>query len=159
MKKIIKLTESDLTRIVKRIIKENNTKMDLIGTIKDEGFNSTAEMVGGAENLMKLLGVKSPMDFLHLFDNLEVVRSEKSQYWTLFRHKPNDNVMFYDRRDDDIYISDDEIWLILTYYFDLSYTESHSLIMEWLNEVYNFEKVTPMSKSRLMRMGWMRSTI
>ena len=159
MKKIIKLTESDLTRIVKRVIKENNTKMELINTIKDEGFNSTAEMVGGAEILMKLLNIKTPMDFLHLFDNLEVVRSEKSQYWTLFRHKPNDNVMLYDRRDDDIYISDDEIWLILEYYFDLSYTESHSLIMEWLNEVYNFEKVTPMSKSRLMRMGWMRSTI
>ena len=159
MKKIIKLTESDLTRIVKRVIKENNTKMELINTIKDEGFNSTAEMVGGAEILMKLLNIKTPMDFLHLFDNLEVVRSEKSQYWTLFRHKPNDNVMLYDRRDDDIYISDDEIWLILTYYFNLSYTESHSLIMEWLNEVYNFEKVTPMSKFRVMRMGWIRSTI
>lgn len=159
MKKIIKLTESDLTRIVNRVIKENNTKMELIDTIKDEGFNSTAEMVGGSEILMKLLGVKSPMDFLHLFDNLEVVRSEKSQYWTLFRHKPNDNVMLYDRRDDDIYISDDEIWLILTYYFNLSYTESHSLIMEWLNEVYNFEKVTPMSKLRVMRMGWIRHTI
>ena len=159
MKKIIKLTESDLTRIVKRVIKENNTKTDLIDTIKDEGFKSASEMVGGDENLMKLLGVKSPMDFLHLFDNLEVVRSEKSQYWTLFRHKPNDNVMLYDRRDDDIYISDDEIWLILTYYFNLSYTESHSLIMEWLNEVYNFEKVTPMSKLRVMRMGWIRHTI
>ena len=159
MKKIIKLTESDLTRIVKRVIKENNTKMELINTIKDEGFNSTAEMVGGAEILMKLLNIKTPMDFLHLFDNLEVVRSEKSQYWTLFRHKPNDNVMLYDRRDDDIYISDDEIWLILTYYFNLSHTESHSLIMEWLNEVYNFEKVTPMSKFRVMRMGWIRSTI
>ena len=159
MKKIIKLTESDLTRIVKRVIKENNTKMELINTIKDEGFNSTAEMVGGAEILMKLLNIKTPMDFLHLFDNLEVVRSEKSQYWTLFRHKPNDNVVLYDRRDDDIYISNDEIWLILEYYFDLSYTESHSLIMEWLNEVYNFEKVTPMSKFRVMRMGWIRSTI
>ena len=67
--------------------------------------------------------------------------------------------MLYDRRDDDIYISDDEIWLILTYYFNLSYTESHSLIMEWLNEVYNFEKVTPMSKLRVMRMGWIRHTI
>ena len=159
MKKIIKLTESDLTRIVKRVIKENDVRTSLIDTIKDEGFKSASEMVGGAENLMKLLDIKSPMGFLHLFDNLEVVRSEKSQYWTLFRHKPNDNVMLYDRRDDDIYISDDEIWLILTYYFNLSYTESHSLIMEWLNEVYNFEKVTPMSKSRVMRMGWMRHTI
>jgi hypothetical protein len=159
MKKIIKLTESDLTRIVKRVIKENDVKTSLIDTIKNEGFKSASEMVGGAENLMKLLDIKSPMGFLHLFDNLEVVRSEKSQYWTLFRHKPNDNVMLYDRRDDDIYMSDDEIWLILTYYFNLSYTESHSLIMEWLNEVYNFEKVTPMSKSRVMRMGWMRHTI
>ena len=55
MKKIIKLTESDLTRIVKRVINENNTKTSLIGTIKDEGFKSTSEMVGGAENLMYVM--------------------------------------------------------------------------------------------------------
>ena len=34
MKKIVKLTESDLTRIVKRVIKENSAKDDLIQTIK-----------------------------------------------------------------------------------------------------------------------------
>jgi hypothetical protein len=34
MKKIIKLTESDLTNIVKRVIKENSAKDDLIQMIK-----------------------------------------------------------------------------------------------------------------------------
>ena len=36
MKKIIKLTESDLTRIVKRVIKENKVDMGILDDIDDE---------------------------------------------------------------------------------------------------------------------------
>lgn len=46
MKKIIRLTESDLTNIVKRVIKENSMRDDLIQMIKDDGWKSTAELVG-----------------------------------------------------------------------------------------------------------------
>ena len=146
MKKIIKLTESDLTRIVKRVIKENNTKMELINTIKDEGFNSTAEMVGGAEILMKLLNIKSPMDFLHLFDNLEVVQSEENKNWSLFRYTPKYNVMIYNKENSGLYVSYDDIWSFLGGNFGLKYSEIQELIKEWLGEVYNLRGVTPLLK-------------
>jgi len=55
MEKIIRLTESDLTRIVKRVIKENSVKDDLIQMIKDEGIDSAVELVGRVENLTKTL--------------------------------------------------------------------------------------------------------
>ena len=146
MKKIIKLTESDLTRIVKRIIKENDMRTSLINTIKDEGFISTAEMVGGAENLMKLLGIKTPMDFLHLFDNLNVVQSEKDQNYILFRYKPNHNVMVYDRKNEYVYVSYDDIWIILDGYFEIRYFKIPELIKEWLGEVYNLRGVRPVNR-------------
>ena len=143
MKKIIKLTESDLTRIVKRVIKENNIKMDLIDTIKDEGFISTAEMVGGAEILLKLLGIKSPMDFLHLFDDLDVVKSDENPNLTLFRYKPKHSIIVYNKENRDLYVSYDDIWIILRNNFGLKYSEIQELMKEWLGEVYNLRGVTP----------------
>lgn len=43
MKKIVRLTESDLTRIVKRVIKENKTKKEPI----NEGLNDYLTLIGG----------------------------------------------------------------------------------------------------------------
>jgi hypothetical protein len=151
MKKIIKLTESDLTRIVKRVIKENDAKMDLIDIIKDEGFSSASEMVGGSEILMKLLGVKTPMDFLHIVDDLDVVQSEKNQDRTLFRYKPYHNLMIYDKKTGVVYVSYDDIWSFLGGNFGLNYSEIQELIKEWLDEVYNLRGVTPLYKMYRLR--------
>jgi hypothetical protein len=151
MKKIIKLTESDLTRIVKRVIKENDIKMDLINTIKDEGFSSASEMVGGDKNLIKVLGVKTPMDFLNLFNDLDVVQNEKKQDLTLFRYKPYHNLMIYDKKTGVVYVSYDDIWSFLGGNFGLNYSEIQELIKEWLDEVYNLRGVTPLYKMYRLR--------
>jgi hypothetical protein len=143
MKKIIKLTESDLTRIVKRVIKENNTKMELINTIKDEGFSSASEMVGGPKNLLKLLSIKTPMEFLHLFDDLNVVQSEENSNWDLYGYEPTYNIMLYDRKSKYVYVTSDNIWSVLDNNFGLNYSEIQELIKVWLGEVYNLRGVTP----------------
>ena len=70
--KVIRLTESDLTNIVKRVIKENSIRYELIQMIKNGDWRSTAEMVGGDKNLKKLLGFNDPMEFLNLFNDLNV---------------------------------------------------------------------------------------
>ena len=58
MKKIIRLTESDLTNIVKRVIKENAAKDSLIDMLKNDGLRYTTELVGDFENLKKIIGNK-----------------------------------------------------------------------------------------------------
>ena len=58
MKKIVRLTESDLTNIVKTVIKENAAKDSLIDIIKEDGWEETSELVGGYENLKKLVDEK-----------------------------------------------------------------------------------------------------
>ena len=45
--KIIRLTESDLTNIVKKVIKENSLRQDLIQQIKEDGWKSVSGFVGG----------------------------------------------------------------------------------------------------------------
>ena len=56
MPKIIKLTESDLTRIVKRVIVENRSKVDaLVDMIKSDGLRNVEKYFGNVENVKSIL--------------------------------------------------------------------------------------------------------
>jgi len=140
--KIIRLTESDLTNIVKKVIKENDAKDSLIDMIKEDGWEETSELVGGSENLKKLVGIKTPMDFLHLFDNLNVVQSEETPDWTLFKSEKRTKLMVYNRLRNIVYINYYKFWRVLEYGFYLNDSEINELIQEWLNEVYDLRDVT-----------------
>jgi hypothetical protein len=142
MKKIVRLTESDLTNIVKTVIKENAAKDSLIDMIKEDGWEETSELVGGSENLEKLVGIKTPMDFLHLFDNLNVVQSEETPDWTLFKSEKRTKLMVYNRLRNIVYINYYKFWRVLEYGFYLNDSEINELIQEWLDEVYNLRDVT-----------------
>ncbi len=147
MKKIIRLTESDLTNIVNRVIKENSSKDYLIQMVKDNGWDNTAEFVGGIENLKKIVGIESPMDFLHLFDDLDVVQSEEKPNVFLYRYEKGNNMMVYDKKIDKVYINHYVIWEFLEEGFGLDYDEIQEVMKEWLFEVYNLRGVTPRSVS------------
>ena len=140
--KIIRLTESDLTNIVKKVIKENDAKDSLIDMIKEDGWEETSELVGGSENLKKLVGIKTPMDFLHLFDDLNVVQSEETPDWTLFKYEKRTKLMVYNRLRNIVYINYYKFWRVLEYGFYLNDSEINELIQEWLNEVYDLRDVT-----------------
>jgi hypothetical protein len=141
--KVIKLTESDLTNIVKRVIKENSAKDTLIDMIKEEGWNSAAELVGGIENLKKLTGIESPMDYLNLFNDMDVVQSKEEPDWALFRYEKGNNMMIYDKISKDFFVSYNVIWSFLEKGFGLNYSETQEVTKEWLDEVYNLKGVTP----------------
>ena len=141
--KIIRLTESDFTRIVKKVIKENSLRQDLIQQIKEDGWKSASELVGGYENLKKLVGFKTPMDFLHLFDDLNVVQSEENPDWTLFKYEKRNKLMVYNRKSDIVYINYNKIWRGLEIvFFELNDFEIQELTQEWLYEVYDLRGVT-----------------
>ena len=141
--KIIRLTESDFTRIVKKVIKENSLRQDLIQQIKEDGWKSASELVGGYENLKKLVGFKTPMDFLHLFDDLNVVQSEENPDWTLFKYEKRNKLMVYNRKRDIVYINYNKIWRGLEIvFFELNDFEIQELTQEWLDEVYDLRGVT-----------------
>jgi len=141
MKKIIKLTESDLTNIVKRVIKENSAKDTLIDMIKEEGWNSAAELVGGIENLKKLTGIESPMDYLNLFNDMDDVQSEEKPNWTLYRYEKGNNMMIHNRESGVVFMNYTNIWSFLKEGFDLNNYEIKLPTEEWLSEVYNLRDV------------------
>jgi hypothetical protein len=135
-----------MKHIIKKILKEENLKQTLKQQVKEFGFKDTAELVGGVENLVKLGFNNDPMEFLHLFDDLDVVQSEEKPNSTLFRYKKHENLMVYDRKNDEVYINHYRIWSVLDYGFGLNYTEVQSLTETWLGEVYNLRGVTTSKK-------------
>ena len=141
--KIIRLTESGLTNIVKKVIKENSLRQDLIQQIKEDGWKSASELVGGYENLKKLVGFKTPMDFLHLFDDLNVINSEEKPNLTLFRYEIGNKLMVYNSVNNVVYINYNKIWRGLEIvFFELNDFEIQELTQEWLYEVYDLRGVT-----------------
>ena len=140
--KVIRLTESDLTNIVKRVIKENSVKYELIQMIKDGDWRSTAELVGGYKNLSKLAFDNNPMKFLNLFNDMDVVKSEKVPNWTLYRYEKGNNIMIYNRKNGNTYVNYHKIWEFLEKGFGLDFDEIQGLTNEWLFEVYNLSGVT-----------------
>ena len=148
-----------MKQLIRKILKEETLKQNLIDEIKEYGFKDTVEMVGGIDNLFKILNIKTPMDFLHLFDDLDVVQSEEEPNWTLFRYRPKHNLIVYERKNDYAHIDYDEIWSVLENHFGLNYTEAQQLTKEWLGEVYNLRGITTDSNATQRNISWVRSII
>ena len=138
-----------------KLIKEESLSSSLIDNIKEFGVVDTANMVGDFDILCQLLNINSPMDFLHLFDDLEQVQSKEYKDWILFRYKKNYNFMVYDKKYKDVYIDYDEIWSFFEPNFGLNDKEIQSLTEEWLGEVYKLRgfTTTPSASKPLRNVG------
>jgi hypothetical protein len=144
---------------MKIIINENKLLGGVKSLIKNLGTQSAIDFVGGWETFCQMLNINSPMDFLHLFDDLEVVQSERKEHWTLFRYKKGHNLMIYDRQKKEVYISNDDIWLFLVVEFRLTNPVIRKVTKKWLGEVYNLREVTTSSTFASFLRTWMYSII
>jgi hypothetical protein len=149
MKRIIKLTESDITRVVKRIIKEEkSSKQDVLKKhVLKNGWEDVAERIGGFDNLYKHAFNNDYNEFLNLFNNFEVVQSEQRPNWMLYRFEKGNNMMIYDKENEDVYINYDVIWLFFRRGIGLNYNEIQGIMKKWLDEVYNLRGITPANVS------------
>jgi len=132
--------------IIRKILKEESLKQEklkqtLKQAVKEDGWEFAADLVGGPKDLAKLAFNNDPMEFLNLFNDLDVFQSEEGSNWTLFRYEKGNNVMVYNRINDNVYINYDVIWLFLQKGFDLNYIETQELTKIWLSEVYNLRGV------------------
>jgi hypothetical protein len=127
--------------------------------VKKLGWEQTAKVVNGSENLKKLSGIKTPIDFFNLFNDLDVVQSEEHSDLILFRYKKGDNLMVYNRKKEVVYLDYDKIWLVLRGDFGLNLTETQQLIKEWLGEVYNLSGITTTTNLDVQLPSWMRPII
>jgi hypothetical protein len=126
--------------------------------VKEDGWELSRIRVGN-KHLVKLGFNNDPMEFLNLFNDLDVVQCEEIASWTLFRYKPKENLMVYDRKNDHVFIDYDKIWSILRNNFGLNHGETQKLTKRWLAEVYNLRGVTTPAVYFGLKESWLRSTI
>ena len=127
---------------MKILITENKLRDTVKSMISELGTQTTIDFFGGWESFCQRLNINEPMDFLHLFDDLEVVQSEKKENWTLFRYEKGNNLMIYDRKKKEVYISHNEIWSFLDNEFSLTNPVIREVTKKWLDEVYNLKGIT-----------------
>ena len=151
-----------MKQLIKKILKEESLKQNLKQQIKDYGWKDTAEMVNGPEELTKLAFNNDPMEFLRIFDDMDVVQSESDINWTLYRYEKGHNRMVYDRTNVYVVISYSDIWLFLEDGFGLKYSETQAFTTRWVDEAYNLRGVTTnfgKASGKLREsFGWMKHT-
>ena len=108
--------------------------------VKNIGWKQASDVVGGTKNLTKLGFDNNPMEFLNLFNDLDVVQSEEEKYCTLFRYKTTKNVIIYDAELNEIYVNDGVIWDPLERGFGVLYHDVISLIKVWFREVFGIKE-------------------
>jgi hypothetical protein len=137
--------------------KKESLQDKLKNIVKNVGPKQASDIVGGAENLLKLAFNDEPMEFLHLFDNLDVVQSEEEPGWILFRYKKGKNLMIYDREHDAVHVSYNMFWKFLQNFN--SENEIKLLIKRWLSEIHDLNGITFVSSGIGENLSWMGSII
>lgn len=125
---------------MKIIITENqqeSIKIELQSMVKDIGWELTAKIVNGPKKLAKLAFNNSPMEFLNLFNDLDVVQSKKNPNSTLFKYKKGNNVMVL--LGGNVNIDYNKIWSFLGEGFGLDFYQTKKLTELWLSDAYNLE--------------------
>ena len=88
-----------MKELIRKILKEEKlSKQDVLKKqVLKHGWESVANMIG-FDNLYKIGFNNDPMEFLNLFNNLEVVQSGEKPDWTLYRFEKGNNMMIYNRK-------------------------------------------------------------
>ena len=143
-----------MKQLIKKIlIQEESLKHNLRQQVKDYGWKDTAEMINGPEELAKLAFNNDPMEFLHMFDDMDVVQHEINPNRTLFRYEKGSNLMVYDIKNGHVVISYSDIWSFLGDGFGLKSSEKPVLTTRWLEEVYKLRGVTTFAADNSLIYG------
>jgi hypothetical protein len=129
---------------MKIIISENQVdkiKSKIHEYVKKYGFEKCKEIFG--DKVLFTIGFNNdPMEFLNMFNDLEVVQSTEKEDLTLFRDEKGKNLMIYERKFEYVYINYKQIWSVLRNNFGLNYDDTQQLTEEWVGVVYNLRGVT-----------------
>ena len=128
---------------MKLIITESQNKEVLKSMVKKIGWKTVSDLLGGPKVLAEVVFNNDPMEYLNMFNDLDVVQSEENEYLTLFRYEKGNNIMIYSRDSDSVYINTDIISFrsFLPKGFYVYYPKNDELIDKWLREVYNLNDV------------------
>jgi hypothetical protein len=146
---------------MKIIISENQVdkiKSKIHEYVKKYGIEQSRQIFG--DKVLFTIGFNNnPMEFLNLFNDLNVVQSEEAPGLKLFRYKKGENLFAYSEKTDDVYVDYDKIWLVLKNDFGLNKKDTLATIENWLADVYQLDDVVVLRSSLWSDSGLIESTI
>lgn len=123
---------------MKLIIKESQLNNTITKLIKMEGWEKTGETLGlSPKEFMEQIFDGNPMDFLNIYNDLDVVQSEEKLDYTLFRYEKGDNLMVYSNTNKIMGIDVDNI---LSFLIESGFEEDAAdILIEWLSNTFEIE--------------------
>jgi len=103
-----------------------------------EGWEKTGETLGlSPKEFMEQIFDGNPMDFLNIYNDLDVVQSEEEPDYTLFRYEKGDNLMVYSNTNKIMGIDVDNI---LSFLIESGFEEDAAdILIEWLSNTFEIE--------------------
>jgi len=126
-----------MERIIKKIIKEETLKLDLKNKTKEDGWKKTSELVGGPENLAKIVFNDDPLEYLNGL-NLHKVRYTNQPYTIHFVDDKGTSFLSSPLNQRTVNVSYEHINEFLDKGFKMEYNKLRKLLMYWLNDEYDF---------------------
>jgi hypothetical protein len=90
---------------MKLIITESQNKEVLKSMVKKIGWKTVSDLLGGPKVLAEVVFNNDPMEYLNVFNGLDVVRSEQDKEYILFRVSKGNNIMLLHESSTVLYVS------------------------------------------------------
>jgi hypothetical protein len=129
----------NLQESIKRIIKEESLKSDLIYKIKNDGWFDVSPYVGGDDNLKKVTDIHSALGFMKLFSDLKGVVSEQEPQMVLYKNENGENVFVIINRGDRIilYVNYNLIYRPLKVFLETDTNmKTREFLQKWFKNKY-----------------------
>ena len=130
---------------------QDDLKDILKDVIKYDGITRASKVVNGLDNLFKIFNIRTPIDFLNLFNDLERVESKENPDFTLFRYKPGYNIMILSTeftKNGFVGIIWDDVWEILWRHFLMEQDDIQKMALQWVKDTYHLNDVEGISDLR-----------
>lgn len=157
MKRTIKLTESDLIKIVKRLIKEEKlSKSDVLKKhVLKYGWEDVAERIGGFDVLYKHAFNNDYNGFLNLYNNLDLVNIKDEDDIFKYVDEGGNIILVYDEFTEIVHVSHNLIWSFFSYNgLKFHYVKVENILMEWIKTNYNIDNVSTVLTDNFNNVEW-----
>lgn len=137
-------------------MEKNLIKEKLQNLVKKYGWDKGVMSVG-EKNLLKFGFNNNPIEFINIYNDLNIEPSKENLNWLLFRYKPKENLMIY-AETGFLYINYREIWVILEKNFKIKEDEIRRIIKKWLNDTYGIVTTKVFASNKTQKNCWLKLT-
>lgn len=121
--------------------KISKIKLSLTEMLYTLTLREVFDVVGGFDNFCKYMDIKSPRDFLNVYNNLNVLDCTMYSTWINLQYSDNRTLCIYDKRSKLAFFNK-EISSTLMYKFDLTENQTKKYLSEWLFDIFNIDNAT-----------------